>query len=322
MKQSKTLSALAVALWLAFGFSSLSLAASPADSATAYTVGTVSESPSSMKTKKNSEKGKTTETKKAADKTEASEKGKAEKAGESATEGESSASPSVVAGSVPRTAKPAGARGVLKTYNPVTDAAPAEPMTIRETNFHFNEPLLLRPKTDMIVIHHVGIPDGDTSAAAIHRAHLANGWAGIGYHYVIRKDGTIERGRPLATVGAHAEGQNYHTVGINVTGNFDKEIPTPAQIHALEGLLAWLCKTYDIAPGAATIVGHRDVNSTDCPGRHLYDMLPQIRRDVEKRMETMGEAAPSYEDTLKGKSLLKMSRKEREAFIMQGAAGQ
>ncbi|MEF2775072.1 MAG: hypothetical protein U0N28_11480 [Megasphaera massiliensis] len=50
-------------------------------------------------------------------------------------------------------------------------------------------------------------------------------------------------------------------------------------------------------------------------------MLPQIRRDVEMRMETLGDAAPSYEDTLKEKSLLKMSRKEREAFIMQGAAG-
>lgn len=235
------------------------------------------------------------------------------------TDGESSELQPVAVSSVPRDAKPAGARGVLRTYHPATDAAPAEPMAIKETNFRFNEPLLLRPKTDMIVIHHVGIPDGDTSAAAIHRAHLANGWAGIGYHYVIRKDGTIERGRPLATVGAHAQGQNYHTVGINVTGNFDKEIPTPAQLHALEGLVAWLCKIYEITPSAATIVGHRDVNSTDCPGQHLYDMLPQIRRDVEKRME--GDAAPSYEDTLKEKSLLKMSRKEREAFIMQGAAG-
>ena len=39
-------------------------------------------------------------------------------------------------------------------------------------------------------------------------------------------------------------------------------------------------------------------------------MLPQIRRDVEKRMETLGDAAPSYEDSLKEKSLLKMSRKD------------
>lgn len=168
----------------------------------------------------------------------------------------------------------------LRPYDPVKDAAPKEPMAIKETNFQFRETLLVRPKTDTIVIHHVGIPDGDTSAAAIHRAHLANGWAGIGYHYVIRKDGTIERGRPLATVGAHAEGQNYHTVGINVTGNFQKEIPTKAQIQSLEDLVFWLCKTYDLQPGPKTIVGHRDENSTDCPGENLYRLLPQIRKDV------------------------------------------
>lgn len=205
----------------------------------------------------------------------------------------------------------------MRNYNPVTDAAPAEPMAVKETHFQFRETLLLRPKTDMIVIHHVGIPDGDTSAAAIHRAHLANGWAGIGYHYVIRKDGTIERGRPLATVGAHAEGQNYHTVGINVTGNFEKEIPTPAQIHSLEGLVAWICKTYSIVPGPSTIVGHRDVNSTDCPGRNLYSLLPQIRKDVARKLNGMDS---SYEDKLKKTNFLKMSRKEREAIIMQGAS--
>lgn len=176
--------------------------------------------------------------------------------------------------------KAASAENVLRDYNPRKDAAPQEPFPVVETNFKFNETLLVRPKTDMLVIHHVGIPDGDTSAAAIHKAHLANGWAGIGYHYVIRKDGSIERGRPLATVGAHAEGQNYHTVGINVTGNFEKETPTQSQIASLEKLLVFLCQTYDIHPSAATIVGHRNVNSTDCPGKNLYKLLPEIRDDV------------------------------------------
>lgn len=174
----------------------------------------------------------------------------------------------------------ASEKKLLRDYDPAKDAAPKEPFPVVETNFTFHETLLVRPKTDMIVIHHVGIPDGDTSAAAIHKAHLANGWAGIGYHYVIRKDGTIERGRPLATVGAHAEGQNYHTVGINVTGNFEKETPTQNQIASLEKLLVFLCQTYDIHPSAATIVGHRNVNSTDCPGKNLYRLLPEIRDDV------------------------------------------
>ena len=83
-----------------------------------------------------------------------------------------------------------------------------------------------------------------------------------------------------ATVGAHAEGQNYHTVGINVTGNFEKEIPTKQQINSLETLLVFLCQTYHIQPDRMTIVGHRDVNSTDCPGRNLYRLLPEIRDNV------------------------------------------
>lgn len=67
MKQSKTLSALAVALWLAFGFSSLSLAASPSDIEAAYTVGAVSDSNQSV-TKAATEKGKATVKKKGVDK--------------------------------------------------------------------------------------------------------------------------------------------------------------------------------------------------------------------------------------------------------------
>lgn len=191
----------------------------------------------------------------------------------------------------------------LSVYDPEKDAAPSEGLAIEETNFHFTEPLLVRPKTDMIVIHHVGIPDGDTSAAAIHRAHLANGWAGIGYHYVIRKNGVIERGRPLAVVGAHAYGENYHTVGINVTGNFDKEVPTDAQMKSLTELVTALCRIYHIDPGPATIVGHRDVNSTDCPGKNLYRLLPQLRDDVELNL---------YAEKLKGIHLLKLKKYETE----------
>lgn len=191
----------------------------------------------------------------------------------------------------------------LSVYNPEKDAAPSEGLVIAETNFHFTEPLLVRPRTDMIVIHHVGIPDGDTPAAAIHRAHLANGWAGIGYHYVIRKNGVIERGRPLAVVGAHAYGENYHTVGINVTGNFDKEVPTDAQMKSLTELVTALCRIYHIDPGPATIVGHRDVNSTDCPGKNLYRLLPQLRDDVELNI---------YAEKLKGTHLLKLKKYETE----------
>ena len=169
----------------------------------------------------------------------------------------------------------------LRRYDPAADRSPAEDVPVVEMKFSFAEPLLVRPDTKGIVIHHVGVPSGDTSAEAIHKAHLAKGWAGIGYHYVIRKDGTIERGRPLAAVGAHAQGHNFDTVGINVTGNFDTERPTAEQLASLERLLVFLCRIYDIEAGVTTIEGHRDVNATDCPGDNLYRLLPQIRRDVK-----------------------------------------
>ena len=66
-----------------------------------------------------------------------------------------------------------------------------------------------RPATEFIVIHHTGFPgeDKDSTAADIHEFHQkTNGWAGIGYHYLIRKNGMIEQGRRPEAIGAHA----YH----------------------------------------------------------------------------------------------------------------
>lgn len=68
---------------------------------------------------------------------------------------------------------------------------------IIETNLQFKD-LTQRNCTEKIVIHHTGNPaDDDLSAKDIHRSHLNQGWACIGYHFVVRKDGSVERGRPL-----------------------------------------------------------------------------------------------------------------------------
>lgn len=171
-----------------------------------------------------------------------------------------------------------------RVYNPTRDKAPSEGLFIKETNLQFRGKLYVRPRTDMIVIHHVGVPSGDISAAQIHQAHLKNGWCGIGYHYVIRKNGIIERGRPLVTIGAYAYGQNDHTVGINVTGNFEWEKPTTYQLKALANLVTALCRIYHLDPNMHTVVGHRDVNDTACPGRNLYAKLPDIRWQVRKNL--------------------------------------
>ena len=95
-------------------------------------------------------------------------------------------------------------------------------MQIVETNLQPNLSLSERGYTDMIVIHHTGCNDIDASAEQIDGWHKAapNFWSMIGYHFVIRKNGTIERGRPEWAVGSHAYGENYHTIGIHLSGDF------------------------------------------------------------------------------------------------------
>lgn len=139
-----------------------------------------------------------------------------------------------------------------------------------------------RTSTEMIVIHHAGFPDGDkdSSAEDIHKFHReVNGWAGIGYHYVIRKDGTIEQGRKPLAVGAHAYQHNKNSVGICVAGNFNLAKPNREQIASLKLLTAWLCQKYKLNPmKKGIIVGHRNLNDTTCPGDNLYKKLDEIRR--------------------------------------------
>ena len=148
---------------------------------------------------------------------------------------------------------------------------------VKEYDLDFTR-LYARDDTDLIVIHHTGNPaDDDLSAEQIHWTHLAIGWAGIGYHYVIRKDGTIEEGRPEWATGSHAEGYNWNSVGIHLCGNFQYVDPTPQQIESAAYLIGYLCDKYALIPTAETVKGHRDLNATACPGENLYNILQTLR---------------------------------------------
>lgn len=147
---------------------------------------------------------------------------------------------------------------------------------IKDTGLDFGA-LSNRPATDQIVIHHTGNPyDDDLSAEEIHASHKAQGWSGIGYHYVIRKSGAIEAGRPDWAIGAHAYGENSHTIGVHVCGNFEIGEPTAAQIESLAMLLANICTDYDLPIDRESIVGHRELMPTACPGTNLYKQLDTV----------------------------------------------
>lgn len=175
--------------------------------------------------------------------------------------------------------------GLLLDGPKIAEAAYYEPM-IYKRFFQFTE-YEKRSATDFIVIHHTGFPneDKDSTAAAVHKYHQEDRkWAGIGYHYLIRKDGMIEQGRRPDMVGAHALGHNKNSVGVCLAGNFDIGKPTQAQMKAVKELCRWLCQKYGLdSTQKGVIVGHRDVNDTACPGKNLYKKLGEIRRFCAER---------------------------------------
>lgn len=74
-----------------------------------------------------------------------------------------------------------------------------------------------------VVVHWTGTYiDQDIGAEDVHSWHQQRGWSGCGYHYVIRRDGTIERGRPINYTGAHAKanGHNNQSIGVSFVGGY------------------------------------------------------------------------------------------------------
>ena len=138
-------------------------------------------------------------------------------------------------------------------------------MTVNEANLKWSGMLSKRRSTKRLVLHHAAAEK--CSAEDIHRWHLANGWSGMGYHYLVRKDGSIWRGRPEDTVGAHAKNFNSTSIGVCFEGNFENEHMNEKQLAAGKELIADICSRYKL--GVASVCGHRDLNATACPGRNF-----------------------------------------------------
>jgi Negative regulator of beta-lactamase expression len=159
---------------------------------------------------------------------------------------------------------------------------------IVDLNLKFNSLTPMNVTPIGIVIHHTGAgTNDDQSASTIHQGHLNQGWAGIGYHYVIRKNGNVEIGRPHWTVGAHEPDANSDTLGIHLSGNFEIGEPTQAQLDSLVELVCYLKLLYPTIQ-FANIKGHRDYYNTACPGKFLYNKLAGIRDKVKSVYKNEG----------------------------------
>lgn len=137
---------------------------------------------------------------------------------------------------------------------------------------------MIRRTTNRIFIHCSATrPEQDIGAAEINRWHKENGWSGIGYHGVIRRNGSFEFARDFVSVGAHAKGFNSDSVavcligGVGATGNPENNF-TDAQFDTLRKTLGFLKKVYPMAE----IVGHNQFSNKACPS---FDVQKWLKND-------------------------------------------
>lgn len=123
--------------------------------------------------------------------------------------------------------------------------------------------MAIRKSTKYFVIHVTATrPSTPAGVAEVTKMHKDRGFSTIGYHYVIRRNGKVEIGRPENQVGAHVQGWNSVSLGIALEGGLDEfsgkpaDTRTPAQTEALIDLIQSLRVKYP----EATVCGHRDLS--------------------------------------------------------------
>lgn len=168
-------------------------------------------------------------------------------------------------------------------------------MNIIETNFSFLG-LVKRSKTELLVLHHAA---GTGSVEDVHKAHLKNGWAGIGYHFYIRKDGKVYRGRPIDTVGSHCLGHNSNSIGVCFEGNYEVDTIMPtAQLESGKEIVKYIQNMYP----NIQIRRHKDLMATACPGKNfpfseiVYSSLYDNNQDDKKEEGEEEEMIYNYID--------------------------
>lgn len=129
--------------------------------------------------------------------------------------------------------------------------------------------LSCRREIDLIVLHCSATPEGrDVCVSNIRRWHVdERGFTDIGYHFVVRLDGTVEPGRPPGMAGAHCRGHNTRSIGVCYVGGADthlksKDTRTPQQRVALDLLVDRLLTIYP----HAVVKRHSELAATACPG--------------------------------------------------------
>jgi len=158
-------------------------------------------------------------------------------------------------------------------------------MTLKKNTIEmpeYNEPKI-------IILHCAATPDHldskhskiDFDVEDIRKWHINNNkWADVGYHYVIKRDGTIQMGRLETTVGSHVKGHNKGSLGICLIGT--KEF-TDAQFKSLDKLYIDLYIRHGI--DSRDVYGHYEFADKECPNLDMNKMRLRFL-NITKGLET------------------------------------
>lgn len=148
----------------------------------------------------------------------------------------------------------------------------AAPKIVSRAQWGARAPRSRRPthRPNRITIHHTVQSKRLAGAAAardVQNTHMnGNGWADMGYHFLVDRDGTIYQGNPENLVGAHVARQNTGNLGIAMIGSFHQETLGEVQKQAVARLVRHLARKYNIAINRTNIKGHKERLATICPG--------------------------------------------------------
>lgn len=179
-------------------------------------------------------------------------------------------------GNAPANASP----GVSNTYGLPTNVIARSNWTRQSVIRSLANPM---NGVNRITIHHDAIPsqslrtqsDAVARLNSVRQSHLKEGWADIGYHYVIDPQGRVWEGRPLTFQGAHVKDHNEHNIGVMCMGNFEQQRPTSNQIASLDGFVAVLMRRHRIPVNR--VYTHQEIMKTLCPGRNLQGYMLATR---------------------------------------------
>jgi hypothetical protein len=203
-----------------------------------------------------------------------------------------------------------------------------------------------------IIIHHTATSYKSSTSKQIKKIYKYHSytrkWGDIGYNYIIGKDGSIFEGRygGNGVIGGHSyyNGTNYNkgSIGIAVLGNYEKDKLSAESTASLEKLLGWLTANNGIQISSdikfykknlnSSVIGHRNVASTACPGKNIYNKLASIKTNGEALASTykgyaykISGESESYEIT-KGKRytgserqpVIELSSTQMKAYSLAG----